>query len=58
MIGEHNRERLDGTERYVRVKRIIVHPKYDRHTLSNNIALLELTKPVKPSSHIRTVRIY
>lgn len=55
VLGEHNREKLDGTERYMRVKRIIIHPKYDRDTLTNNIALLELAKPVKPTSHIRTV---
>ena len=53
--GEFNRNKLDGTETPVTVKRIVVHPGYDRSTMANNIALLELKKPVRLNDHIRMV---
>lgn len=54
-LGEFNRNKLDGTETPVSVKRIVLHPGYDRSTMAHNIALLELEKPVKLDDHIRMV---
>lgn len=55
VLGEFNRNKLDGTETPVSVKRIVLHPGYDRSTMANNIALLELEKPVRLNDHIRMV---
>ena len=57
MSGEFNRNKLDGTETPIRVKRIVLHPGYDRNTMAHNIALLELEKPVKLNDHIRMVSV-
>lgn len=54
-IGEFNRDKLDGTETPIRVKRIVLHPGYDRNTMAHNIALLELEKPAQLNDHIRMV---
>ena len=54
-LGEFNRNKLDGTETPVSVKRIVLHPGYDRTTMANNIALLELEKPIRLNDHIRMV---
>ena len=54
-VGEFNRNKLDGTETTIRVKRIVLHPGYDRYTMAHNIALLQLEKPVKLNNHIRMV---
>ena len=53
--GEFNRNKLDGSETPIRVKRIVIHPGYDRYSMAHNIALLELEKPVKLNDHIRMV---
>lgn len=55
VLGEFNRERMDGTETSMRVKRVVKHPLYDvtRSGFAHNIALLELETPVKLNDHIR-----
>lgn len=57
IIGEFNREQMDGTETSMRVKRVVKHPLYDvtRSGFAHNIALLELETPVKLNDHIRMV---
>ena len=55
LLGEFNRGKLDGTETFIRVKRIVIHPRYNGNGLANNIALLELEKPAKLNNHIRMV---
>lgn len=57
VLGEFNRGKLDGTETFIRVKRIVIHPRYNGNGLANNIALLELEKPAKLNNHIRMVCI-
>lgn len=57
VLGEFNRNKLDGTETPIRVKRIVIHPGYDRYSMAHNIALLELENPVKLNDHIRMVCI-
>lgn len=57
VLGEFNRNKLDGSETPIRVKRIVIHPGYDRYSMAHNIALLELEKPVKLNDHIRMVCI-
>ncbi|EDO43338.1 predicted protein, partial [Nematostella vectensis] len=55
--GELNRDKEEGNEQTLRVKRIITHPGYSRTNLSHNIALLELAKPAKLNNYIRKVCI-
>ncbi|KAK3730731.1 hypothetical protein QZH41_005003 [Actinostola sp. cb2023] len=57
ILGELNTAKKDGSEISLRVKRIIVHPGYSRYNFSNNIALLQLVKPVKLNNFVRTVCI-
>lgn len=57
VLGEFNRDKLDGTETPVRVKRIVRHPGYDGSGFAHNIALLELEKPAKLNDNIRMVCI-
>ncbi|XP_031550169.1 transmembrane protease serine 6-like [Actinia tenebrosa] len=57
VLGEFNRNKVDGTEKFRRIRRVVVHPGYSRSNLSNNIALLQLEKPVKPNKYIRMVCI-
>ncbi|XP_048587009.1 coagulation factor IX isoform X2 [Nematostella vectensis] len=57
ILGELNRDKEEGNEQTLRVKRIITHPGYSRTNLSHNIALLELAKPAKLNNYIRKVCI-
>lgn len=40
-LGEHNLEIKDGTEVEYRVEMAIKHPKYDKRTVDNDVALLK-----------------
>lgn len=40
-LGEHNLEIKDGTEVEYRVEQAIKHPKYDKRTVDNDVALLK-----------------
>lgn len=39
-LGEHNLEVNDGTEMEFRISSSIKHPKYDKQTVDNDVAML------------------
>lgn len=41
-LGEHNLEVEDGSEQQFRVEFTIKHPKYDKRTVDNDVAMLRL----------------
>lgn len=41
-LGEHNLEVEDGSEIQFRVEFTIKHPKYDKRTVDNDVAMLRL----------------
>jgi secreted trypsin-like serine protease len=57
VAGEHNRSVNEGVEQTVNVASKIVHPQYSSTTLENDVALLELSKPLILSSARRTAAI-
>ncbi|CAG0891241.1 unnamed protein product [Cyprideis torosa] len=46
LAGEHHEQKLSGDEVFVRIKEIIVHPKYSRRSHSFDIALGILEEPL------------
>ncbi|KFB42205.1 AGAP006120-PA-like protein [Anopheles sinensis] len=51
-LGEHNLQQADGTEIEFRVELSIKHPRYDKKTVDNDVALLKLPREVEPSNFI------
>ena len=45
-VGEHDLVVHEGSEKEYVVKRAIIHPDYNRDTVDNDVALLELPEPV------------
>ena len=50
-IGEHDLVVHEGSEREFTVKRSILHPQYNRDTVDNDVALLELPELVQLGDH-------
>ena len=46
-LAEHDRSKLEGSEVDHQVKRIIIHPLWRERILDNDVALLEVTRPIK-----------
>ena len=46
-VGEHDLVVHEGSEKEFVVKRAILHPDYNRDTVDNDVALLELPEPVR-----------
>lgn len=42
-LGEHNIQSHDGTEVELKIEYAIKHPKYDKKTVDNDVALLRYT---------------
>ena len=42
-----------GNEEVVTLKKIIIHPLYDRRSLNNDIAMIQLSRKVKYNKFIR-----
>ena len=40
-LGEHNLQKDDGSEIELKIEMSIKHPKYDKKTVDNDIALLK-----------------
>uniref|UniRef100_A0A1B0GM42 Peptidase S1 domain-containing protein n=1 Tax=Phlebotomus papatasi TaxID=29031 RepID=A0A1B0GM42_PHLPP len=51
-LGEHNLEVPDRTEVEYRVEYAIKHPKYDKKTVDNDVAMLKLPREMIPSPFI------
>ena len=50
-VGEHDLVIHEGSETEYVVRRTIVHPDYNRDTVDNDVALLELPEPVELGRH-------
>ena len=55
VVGDHNRNTNEGTEEEVGAINIISHPQYNNPLLNNDIALIELSQPVKLSQRVNLV---
>ena len=54
ILGDHNKEnKNDPYEIRIDVKKIIIHPKYNNINFNNDIAILQLAKPVRKQKGIR-----
>ncbi|XP_060568257.1 transmembrane protease serine 11D-like [Ruditapes philippinarum] len=51
-VGEHDIYAKDDGEMFMKLQKDIPHPKYDYDTITNDIALLKLEKPVPASKTI------
>ena len=52
--GDHDR-RVDEREQVIQVDRIIVHEQYMNMKFNNDIALLQLEKPIMFGAHVQPV---
>ena len=56
VVGEHDRNVLEKTEQYIKVKKLVVHPQYGKPVRANNdIALIQLARPATLNSRVQTV---
>ncbi|XP_029142516.1 serine protease 56, partial [Protobothrops mucrosquamatus] len=55
VLGNYDLTRRDEGEQVVPVSRILTHPKFDPKTFHGDVALLELTAPVRPSAWVTPV---
>ena len=46
-VGDHDKRTQENSETDHNIAKIIVHPKWDARRLNNDIALLQLTTPIK-----------
>ena len=53
--GDHNTQVGEGTEQTVLVQRFVKHPGYNASTYFNDIALIELSRPVRFNDHVQPV---
>ncbi|KAM9316470.1 uncharacterized protein PAF06_007496 [Gastrophryne carolinensis] len=51
-LGEYDRRTLEDTEQQISVSKVITHPKYDRDTVDNDIALLRLSQPAVYNKYV------
>lgn len=51
-LGEHNLQQSDGTEIEFRIEFSIKHPRYDKKTVDNDVALLRLPRDVETSTYV------
>merc|ERR1719348_1359441 len=52
VVGAHNRHKPTDAQKSLRVRQRLVHPDYSPKTLRNDIALLQLVKPVTLSEKV------
>ncbi|KAM3859599.1 prostasin [Diretmus argenteus] len=55
VLGRQNQQGKNPNEVYRKVSKIVLHPKYNRSSSDNDIALLRLSSPVKFTDYIRPV---
>uniref|UniRef100_A0A8C9C2R8 trypsin n=1 Tax=Phocoena sinus TaxID=42100 RepID=A0A8C9C2R8_PHOSS len=54
-LGAHNIEVLEGNEQFIKAAKIIVHPKYNRKTLDNDIMLIKLDPPATLNNQVAAI---
>jgi len=52
-VGEHDRNRKEGSEEDMRVSRVVKHRSYNPRTMNNDIAMFKLSKPVKFNKYVQ-----
>ncbi|XP_058045143.1 serine protease 56 [Ahaetulla prasina] len=55
VLGDYDLSKRDESEQVVPVSRILPHPKFDPKTFHADVALLELSAPVRPSAWVSPV---
>jgi len=54
VLGEHDRERHEGSEQEIQVMKVFRHPQYSPHVLNNDIAMFKLMRPAKLGKYVKT----
>lgn len=49
-LGDHDRNKNEGTEEDIGALRVISHPNYNQPRLNNDIALIQLQRPANVNS--------
>ena len=57
VVGEHNREVVEGTESRHMLELIHQHPDYNSDTNDNDLALLKTKKPIKFNGNVKPLTI-
>ena len=53
-VGEHDTKKKEGSETDYKVKKVFQHPGFDKPTtLNNDIAVLELEKPIQFNKYVQ-----
>jgi len=52
-VGEHDRNRREGSEKDMRVSRVVKHPSYNPRTMNNDIAMFKLAQPVQFNQYVK-----
>ena len=55
--GEHDLYVDESTEQAVSVSSVTVHPLYDSYTVTNDICLLRLARPLNASPEVQPVKL-
>ena len=50
IVGEYDKTLPDQGQRHVKVKKLVMHPEFNRRTLINDICLLKLKTPIEMNS--------
>jgi len=54
ILGEHDRERREGSEERIEVSKIYRHPGYNPRVLNNDIAMFKLSRPARLGKYVKT----
>ena len=57
MAGEYNLDANDGTEQEVVLSKIIQHEDYNAFSISNDVSVLQLSKPLTFNSNVKAVAL-
>jgi Trypsin len=57
ILGDHRRSVTEGTEQTLNVSSVVVHPSYNRATLNNDLALLQLASPATLNARVGLVEL-
>ncbi|XP_067389280.1 mast cell protease 1A-like [Emydura macquarii macquarii] len=55
ILGAHNVHQREKTQQKISVQRKFPHPRYNETSFENDLMLLQLAKPVKPSEEVGTI---
>lgn len=55
VVGEHNRDVDEGTERLIGVSHVIIHESYNKSNTDNDIALLKLSRNITFTRNVKPI---